>query len=475
MVGICKFKRIYEKFRHRPKLVYFDPDVDGLIAGRIACKFLDNQGYSYNTYVNPKRAHGFMLPPEMYRGYLVIAVDFDIEPEILKILTDNDIVVLSLDHHDIQDELVHVVNEANDCEAIILNNQYPFEPEEDRYLSGAGVVFEVLRELDSSLDTDLNRALVGITLLSDARPIENNKARAYLKTTYGIDTEIDYVKYLIDSVLMKSYGFGRPKLDRNFIDYTLSPRINSMLRIGMEREAVSFILGNGMPSYDTLSTQKEILALMRDRCKILELENTKFISVCTRDFNDISWVDLTCYIGLLCSDIKGTGKSTLAFVIDDNGCVTRASFRGQYDELDYRQELENIGIEAKGHPCAFGIVNFKPKPDTWSTIDSIVARLNDGHSPSAKIIESRNIASTVTNLGFDIANNNCYVRDYNRTYIRYTGNDYTVTVDSEKFVQYLVNGRSVKCFNKSLNPSNGLILPILEKGYIQLYLREDIK
>lgn len=124
------------------------------------------------------------------KGYLMIAVDFDIDSETAQALVNNDCCFISLDHHDIQDELIHV--KSNTAEGIIINNQYPFEPDDNRYNSGAGVTYEGLCEVAPEFEDTELEAIVGITLLSDVRPIENEKARKYLTKTYKQDCSKGY-------------------------------------------------------------------------------------------------------------------------------------------------------------------------------------------------------------------------------------------------------------------------------------------
>ena len=235
MKGTDIAKRLIDKFtKERPVLIYGDPDVDGLLSLYLVCRFLDILKVKYSFYVNDKRKHGFELQPSALSGYFVIAVDFDIPAEIMKSLVDNDVCILSMDHHEIQGDFLTFKNDKTGAEGVILNNQYYFEDKENHYLSGAGVVYEVLKAEYPEFGSEELEVLVGITLLSDARPIENARARAYLKTTYASDTQSGYLNYLITQVSDVDFGFGTPRLDRNFIDFTLSPRINSLIRLGKE-------------------------------------------------------------------------------------------------------------------------------------------------------------------------------------------------------------------------------------------------
>lgn len=508
MTHLDELKSVVEKFIKRPLIVYGDPDVDGLMSMLLACQLLDSWNYKYSYYINSDRHHGFTIQPSALSGYFVIAVDFDIPQDVMQGLVDNNVAVLSLDHHKVQDEFIHCTSSKCEAEGIVINNQYPFEPEEDEYLSGAGVVYEAFKTCYPDFESKEREAIVGITLLSDARPIENPKARKYLKTTYSADPQTGYIGYLVRSVMDSDYGFGLPRMDRNFIDYTFSPRVNALLRFGRETEAIDFILGKGISSSNPKHLQSDLLLAMKQRANILELQNVTIIGVNAIDFMDFPNVNISSFIGLLCSDIKGTGKSVLGFVFE-NGKVVRASFRGKYDDIHYLAGFRNLGINAQGHPPAFGIVDFEPTTQTWYEIDDLIGDLDSYHEITANIYEVSNLGMFLTQRGMSIATENCYVRDMYRTYIDYKGtniqelkhtyksepfspDDYTSGKEADfelkgekykyildndgnritKYIEYMIDGKRVKSFGVDVR--DGIILPILEKGYIQLYVRDRI-
>ena len=130
MRGSLRFKEILEANKNRPILLYGDPDVDGLFSLLLMCQFCDMLGLKYSYYVNSNRYHGFSIPVDKLEGNLVIASDFEITQEEMQALVDNNVVVLSTDHHDCQAEFIEVRSDM--AEGIVINNQYPFEPEEDR-------------------------------------------------------------------------------------------------------------------------------------------------------------------------------------------------------------------------------------------------------------------------------------------------------------------------------------------------------
>ena len=508
MFGADRFKEIYEKYCTRPILLYGDPDPDGLYSLLLMCQFCDMMNKEYTYYVNDMRYHGFAIPADKLSGYLVISSDFTITKDEVKKLVDNDVVLLSTDHHECQKEFIDVVGET--AEGIVINNQYPFEPDDNRYQSGAGVFYELVCELYPEFQSREREEIVGITLLTDIREIENSKARKYLKKTYTADTEKGYANYLVTSVIGSDFGFGLPKLDRNFIDYNLSPFINSLLRFGQKDKAVEFILGKGLDIKSPQGLQKELIDTMLLRAQVLDMPNIAILAVNSLNFLDYEGVSVTSFIGLLCSKYKDTheNKSTLGFVYE-NGKVIRASFRGKYSDIHYRVGFKNLGIKAEGHPAAFGIIDFYPEEDTWNQLNDLIADLEYMHSSTITIIKTSNLAVEITNNGMKYASENCYCRDMYRTYLKYTGTNFAITKttyktqeftdkdyklgikpDKEingvyykylrdnngelipKYIEYIVDGRKVKSFGVSIE--DGVILPMLEKGYITLYLHSIV-
>ena len=128
-----------------PLLVYGDPDIDGLISLRNLKTFLESELNlkSVSYYCNSNRAHGFMLDlNSIERGTIIFAVDFAITREEIKNIVDSGFDIISIDHHDVEDEFIYYMGEDN--YGVVINNQYPFEDSEWSFQSGAGVLWHVL-------------------------------------------------------------------------------------------------------------------------------------------------------------------------------------------------------------------------------------------------------------------------------------------------------------------------------------------
>jgi hypothetical protein len=132
------------------------------------------------------------------------------------------------------------------------------------------------------------------------------------------------------------------------------------------------------------------------------------------------------------------------------------------------------------------------------------------HQQTIKIIETASLSVTLLQQGMNIATENCYVREMYRTFIKYTGQnasiqrityqyeeftdeDYKTRVIPDKvqnginykyvrdtngkplpkYIEYMIDGRTLKSFGTYIE--DGVIEPILEKGYIQLYIKPPIE
>lgn len=498
MRGIDIAKEIIDNNISGKVLVIGDPDIDGMIA----FKFLRDYFQRYRkvelleAHLNDNRQHGFMINPEDCRGYLIVSADFAMTYDEIKTVVDCGANIVCTDHHEVQDEFIDYSN--NGCRGIVINNQYPFEDESMRYDSGAGVIYTVLKALTPEFETEERDCMVGITLLSDIRPIENNKARSILHKLYN--NREGYIEYLVEMTHKTDYTFGEPRMDRTYVDFTFSPTINAMLRFNKTYEARILIDGFGMiDRTDYRQMQKELIERMKSVAEVMEMEHMIAIGVNDMFFQE----DITNFIGLLCMRYNAE-KSVLGFVHSGKK-VTRASFRGRYSNLDYNKKLRELGVESAGHKSAFGIKNFRPKGSDWQLLDKAVEEVESNAIDTRKIIETENLSVTLGNKGMNIAHDNCFVRTSHRTYIRYKGSNFklkkatykmreltneeimsgikpdkvvkgakcVIARDSKdmpivKYQEYVIDNKVVKSFGVS--PMEGLIMPIMERGYIYLYL-----
>lgn len=520
--GIEDYKRLLEKYKDRPLLLYGDPDGDGLFSLKLEIDFVENclGRVDYKYWVNDDRLHGFLLNPEDYKGYLIITADFSISKAQLQEIVDNDIVILATDHHDIDsnddnNEFIHVYGSAG-TEGILICNQYAFEDPDKKYLSGAGVFYEVINKIHPEFVSKEHRAMVGITLLTDIRDIGNEDSRKYLRNAYTIDCSQGYFKTLLEEFYSgnrKDYQFGVPRLTRNFIDFSLSPFINSLLRFNRKQDAIDFVLEKGITTPDDVQhQQKDLIAEMLEKAKTIELSNLAIVCIGTNGFADQS-IKYENFIGAVCSKYKDqhNDKTTLGLLIR-HGVVTRASVRGKYDDVDYKFIFVSNGIKAGGHTNAFGIKEFTPDKE-GKIFEVLNTEIEDAeacqHENTRTVIDVPNLMTYMLNNGIRDATENTYVRERDRVYYRYTGHNAEVVSSSYKekelsdkdlirgekpdriseygksykiyrnpdgtpqykYIEYRVDGKIVKSFGVKLE--DGLIMPLLDRGYVILYVNAD--
>lgn len=454
----------------RDVIVYFDPDVDGCIAGVLVCKYLAKHGIKYSYYINSNRSHDWSLSTEEVSGRDIIAVDFIITIDKIIELCDAGVNIVSMDHHHNREEFINYLSDY-DTRGIVINNQYPFEDEDSRYLSGAGVVFETLIQLDPEFDTEENRALVGITLLSDIRDIENPLAEGYLYNTYSCKYK-GYMKYLIDNTMGEiDYGFGLPKMDRNYVDYKFSPAINAMLRFNREDEVVDFLLGRGNLDLNCREQQKNLVKEMVKVIKPVEFSKLRVCYFNEGDFLEYQDV-LSSFVGLVASKHLNGIQSVICYMIaegEEGKFIKRASFRGNINGLNYREGLLKK-FTCLGHSSAFGIKGMIPSKALFKECNKICSNIEVNSNWSRKVIEVVNMSLFVNKNAYEVAEDNIYCLTQNRTYIKYTGNNIERKRSGANYAEYLVNGIPVKCFDPKITFEDGLILPILDRGLLTFYL-----
>lgn len=511
-------KREADKGKDAKILVYYDPDIDGLMAGLIAQTYLQQLGISSMYKLNENRSHGFYITDSdlaKLSGGVIVAVDFSISKFDFDRMLKAGVNLINIDHHEInvndytktQD---FVYSRCGDTLGVIINNQYACEPTEYTFLSGAGMVYYFFKYY--SLETEVEvysdyAAMVGISLLSDIRELESNEARMFLEYTFSLESS--YLKYLTWLVSGESRSsqrftpFGQPCISRDFIDFTFSPIINSLLRANKGEIALKLIRGNETVANDMRKNdyllsfrtiQKAIIANIMAYIKEQEdvagslTRKYKNMTVCTlsSDFDvlpgSVIKYNSTNYIGVACSKIKDEDKTGVIFVIDPvTHLVKRGSVRGGIDGVNYLEIFQNNGVPCAGHHNAFGILECDVSKIDFEKISEDIEK--------AELDFTRNNKSTrhvvpIGSLGAFIKSPqaktlckiNEFSRDNHRVYIKLVGDDYKNKIKfdkvSEKYTRYILDDVVIHSFDASLNVSNGFIVIGFENGkYIKCTLR----
>lgn len=463
-------------------LVYGDPDIDGMIAAYLVCAYLRKRGITFDYYINPNRKHGFTLPIDRLRGKTIIAVDFAMSEQEIQDVVDADNDIVLIDHHHTDSKSL-IKYENGKRRGIVINNQYLFEDKAYCFLSGAGVVYYVLGYIDSSMFSEDNKALVGITLLSDIREIENEYAHEILKTTYTANTPM--INRLINITKPEySFSFGAIRMDRQYIDFTFSPRFNALFRANKGFEAFEYMLGKPLDRRfieECKSFQNKMVDYIICNLKGVEYSDLICKYIEHRDMVDIikelnlnpmfSDALLSNYIGLVASRIKGK-KSSMVYIKNGDD-IERGSFRGSGDH-DYLHLFRDLGGVADGHKNAFGFhCMLSTSFEEFNEILHGMSQFED--DIETRIIEAGNLSTIIHTQNADIASLNVFRRPSKQVYIKYIGSRSNCSSDVHgKIVEWKIDGVVVKSFDSDLTPWNSFILPFKDKGYTVFYLRKEI-
>lgn len=476
--GVREASEILSRAKHF--FTYSDPDIDGSISSEVFNKLLRAFGMPFITYVNENRTHGMKLTDEQIvkiaqHNMTMVMVDASMSIDEMKMLLSRGIEVIVIDHHNIDsEELVFLTDPNTGKQGVMINNQYPFEPEEYRFLSGAGVVYYVVQLLAPNLFGLDEKALVGLSLLSDIRPIENPIAQDFLHTTYTHKSPMmDYLLNLTKPE--KDYGFGLQTFDRNYIDFTFSPKINALFRLNKGYDAISVFEGTYKTTGE-LAVYRNIQNAIRDTI-IENMEGQEFSNLAFK-YVDINLplpynFTITNFVGLACSRLKNDGK-TYVLMVRENGIIKRGSLRGKCDDVNYLALFRKHGFDAEGHHNAFGVkwVDFD-KVDL-EALNRDIAELEAGYEErkyAGRIMEVANLAFFNQSKNSQVAEYNNYVRDPSRIFLKYTGNN-VERFEKGKAIEFMVDGLKVLSFEPDLKLEDALILPVKERGsYVNFYLK----
>lgn len=475
--GVAEASRILSKPANF--LIYGDPDIDGVVSYELVRRVLERYQKPYYTYINDNRQHGLKLTSEELKkltGYTIILVDAGMTREELEFVTSHGVNIINIDHHHIDyQELVYVRDPVTQAEGVIINNQYPFEPENMRFLSGAGMVYFTFKSMFPDIYGYDEIALVGLSLLSDIRPLDEQLAKQFLYVTYNHKSP--YIQYLIDLAKSeKDFGFGQLTFDRNFIDYTFSPKINALFRLNKGYEAIEVFKGTYTNANGQLTVyrdiQKGVTQFIVDNLQGVEFSNLIFKYV-DSDLQIPYTYEITNFIGLACSQVKNSGKTTVLFV-REGGKIKRGSLRGLCNDVDYLGILKRHGFQAEGHHNAFGIMGVDFDKLDLEALNRDIALAEQGYEERKykdRVIYVENLNFFLNSQADKIAEYNNYVREHQRYYIKYTGKNYE-SHEKGKALEFIIDGIRVVGFSHNLSLERDLILPLKERGkYINFYLQ----
>lgn len=323
--------------------ILYDTDCDGICAGRIAENYIKKTGLVIKRYMNKDKSHGLNenIIKEIEKDGIELLIIVDAgskDTEYLKYLEETGLDIIVLDHHDIAKEELICSNGI-----VIVNCAYEDSPNKD--LSGAGVVYKFVREVNKKLQLCNVRRYetwVGMSVLSDARNILNKENRYYVEYAY---------KHYQDECFLNAFkNFGSIN---NLLNYTIIPLINACARMGYTELIMD--LANAETNYNLegLIIKAKDVKILQDELVIeaeKELKSQQGSKTFLGVFTDIDHKKIS---GLLANKmLNKLGKSVIVIGKSTDGVYT-GSFRGMGKITSII--LKDMGIDARGHDYASGI------------------------------------------------------------------------------------------------------------------------
>lgn len=329
--------------------IYADIDSDGVTSATIKYKYLKNHGITPRLlYHQKKQGHGVIVDNVPKELDLLIIVDSSSnsikECEELNKIMD----IIILDHHPASENPY----------AIVVNPQC--NDYSNKFLSGAGVVYQTCRAIDDKLFTyfaDEYIDICAVGLLGDMMNIVQSETRVLIqKGMNKIHNDCDMNLKLILKHLKKDY-----KPTTTDISFYLVPFINSIIRLGKIENILEILTSDSeenvkklIKSCGAINDKRKTVQgnIIEEIDKIINLDH-KIIIVDVSDLN--SPISLN---GLIANNIaQKYQKPTLVVSLDKDTNTLCGSGRNYGNTFDFKEILSgtNLFEMVEGHGGAFGV------------------------------------------------------------------------------------------------------------------------
>ena len=212
--------------------IVVDADVDGYTSSALFIKFMQFINYPIDILIDEGKTHGLTdnimskILDEQYT--LVIIPDAgsnDIEQH--KVLLDNNIDFLVLDHHEVLPESIDNINKNN--KGIVINNQLL---NINKHFTGVGMVYLFLKHVNyfENIDFDLDKHLDLIALgqIGDVSDVSDKEIRYYVTKGLNKITNI-----FIKSVMKRK---GLSDMTGRDASFSIISMMNAVTRVGTIEE-----------------------------------------------------------------------------------------------------------------------------------------------------------------------------------------------------------------------------------------------
>lgn len=349
--------------------IHGDVDMDGIGTTKILNSFVQCVSPNHKTRlcINKSKVHGIASKHVEYfnkiENCLVVILDSGTNNiEYIKQIKHD---VLVIDHHNA--EVDQFSGDTANGKYCIVNNTIASEGYTIKNNMSAGLVtLELLRymqekyEMGDIIEDKLLYQWAVITLFTDV--IDNDDLRNiyYIDKAFA-DTSIEPgLRELMNRICPYNRGFKT--MDKSFISFSLAPTFNRAIRAGRSNEAIDIAINTPRKVEDLLKLKGEEALLLSDYLDGA-IDNNSYT---TKDVTDGVGKN---YCGITASKLMDHFRqSTTCYV--RVGDRLDGSFRGSYQDIDYRKIVADLGYFAQGHPPAFG---FKvPSTDLNKMMEAIV-------------------------------------------------------------------------------------------------------
>lgn len=383
----------YHVMRNSTIAIHCDVDLDGIGSGYILRKFLSHLMQKPQLcIINQGKEHGIKERHAEYfkNNPIDLFVVVDSSSNEINTIKDFTCDVIVIDHHEVDhNELIGLTNDKQH-RFVILNNtldnpltdninkwirmmnpntsvrfeDYHSTPE----MSCGLVVYELLRLYQEAYQTGelLENLLlyqwVGVTLLTDAIPLLNERNQWYMDNT----VHSQYVEPTLQLILRTLNKFS-VTLDKSFISYTMAPTFNRAIRANANVDALTVVMNNPI-GVEALKQYRELQDWSISKAMENLVENDTF---CKIDLTNtgINKNYTGVIAGKACDDFN---KNAISYTVE--GGVASGSFRGRNQKADYRAQFNKFaekGVSAQGHHGAFGFTS----PE--DLLDEVMSSLTD--------------------------------------------------------------------------------------------------
>lgn len=255
-----------------------DYDTDGVTASAIVYLFMKEKfGYEIPVYI-PERKEGYGLSKQSIDYALkigkkaIITVDNGIAAfDAVDYAKANGLFVLVTDHHEVQ---ARGLPNAD----LLVNPKRSDSLYSDKELSGAAVIWNCLRIVDHELALKFI-PLVLLGTIADVVPLKNQNR---IIAKHGTNIPLQEIE--IKSIYNLLVYLKKDRLERELIEYKISPMINSAGRMENAMEAFNFFIAEDDATIqhyiekleETNALRKETQALLEPQINALVDEDVKF-------------------------------------------------------------------------------------------------------------------------------------------------------------------------------------------------------